>query len=764
MTEKFSEKIWAAIEAIVLYGGVMGIMGILRDIPGITFSFVPVLLGNAFLYCFLYIGNIGALQGKKQRYWILAGCAAICAFVSVTGFDTLAAQGATFFSSLTELAAQGRASDVTFFAVIFSMVVSILFAAAEAARQHWLPYIGVTAVMVGGPLFGIRASLFSLVLLVAFQILFLVIHTANRRSAGTKGGSTRGKGRHTTFFQQGSAQKSRIGITVCAFTSGVLVILLAVSALASAFWGEELAAPVYRGEEFISRNIQSFSYRTDGPSTDGHVSSGNNYRTGETQFVVTLTEEPTETLYLKGFTGGTYTGGEWEPADDMELFRQVSRNAGWGDWRGWVSNLFSDMYFTMNVTSSGEPLNTQRAVWIDYMYDSFDSTFYVSYYSARMVQQGSGRDYGFHYYEESEMDFDWNHVPSYFENFRDWYREIQNGYLRLIPDAYTSVPEAVLPRLTDLCAGREFSSLEETTAFIVETLRSHASYTLTPGRAPLNEDIVEYFLFESHEGYCVHFATAAALMYRLFDVPARYASGYAIAPSDFTLMEDGTWQAEVSDEFSHAWTEIFLEDYGWVPIDATPSVDEEYYVNYPGMDSALFEELLSASLPGSTQEGNQGEEAGTDPAAEDDRESGEDRFAARSLSGLSGQALLSRENLPLFCAAGAALCLLCAVLWKKERRKRLERMSCRQLFAALLKLLHKKGYMAEYAGTEEDFAAKLAEEISCIEKAEAETLTEIVRRAAYGEKEPGQEETNLVRALYFRIEDFCRTGTFRKRK
>ncbi len=68
-------------------------------------------------------------------------------------------------------------------------------------------------------------------------------------------------------------------------------------------------------------------------------------------------------------------------------------------------------------------------------------------------------------------------------------------------------------------------------------LQSHASYTLTPGRAPVNQDIVEYFLFENHEGYCVHFASAATLMYRLYGIPARYASGYAVEPSAFTQQE-----------------------------------------------------------------------------------------------------------------------------------------------------------------------------------------------------------------------------------
>ena len=94
------------------------------------------------------------------------------------------------------------------------------------------------------------------------------------------------------------------------------------------------------------------------------------------------------------------------------------------------------------------------------------------------------------------------------------------------------------------------------TEFIRNTLRSQASYTLTPGRTPVNEDVVEYFLFESGQGYCQQFASAATLLYRLYGVPARYVSGYLLQPEDFEKQEDETWRAEVTDESAHAWSEV----------------------------------------------------------------------------------------------------------------------------------------------------------------------------------------------------------------
>ena len=63
----------------------------------------------------------------------------------------------------------------------------------------------------------------------------------------------------------------------------------------------------------------------------------------------------------------------------------------------------------------------------------------------------------------------------------------------------------------------------------VETLGTTCSYNLQVGRSPVNAEFTEYFVFERKEGYCVHFATAAALMFRMYGVPSRYATGYILS-------------------------------------------------------------------------------------------------------------------------------------------------------------------------------------------------------------------------------------------
>lgn len=82
---------------------------------------------------------------------------------------------------------------------------------------------------------------------------------------------------------------------------------------------------------------------------------------------------------------------------------------------------------------------------------------------------------------------------------------------------------------------------------------------------------VEYFLFENRKGFCVHFASAGTLLFRLAGKEARYAEGYAVPASAFEEQEDGTYQAQISGAMGHAWCQVWcLDDGYWENIEVTP--------------------------------------------------------------------------------------------------------------------------------------------------------------------------------------------------
>ncbi len=82
-------------------------------------------------------------------------------------------------------------------------------------------------------------------------------------------------------------------------------------------------------------------------------------------------------------------------------------------------------------------------------------------------------------------------------------------------------------------------------------------------------DALETFL-EVREGYCVHFASAMAVMARTLDIPSRISIGFA--PGDATVIDAGETEWVVTGEDLHAWPELWFENVGWVPFEPTPGL------------------------------------------------------------------------------------------------------------------------------------------------------------------------------------------------
>jgi len=122
-------------------------------------------------------------------------------------------------------------------------------------------------------------------------------------------------------------------------------------------------------------------------------------------------------------------------------------------------------------------------------------------------------------------------------------------------------------------------------------------YSLTPA-APENpySSTLEAFLFETKEGYCVHFATAAAAILREYGLAVRYNEGYSAA-SFWEVRVPGMasvdYKTDVFDYNAHAWVEVYFPQMGWMQYEATPSYMAAMYdpdENYKVVDHAPFVE------------------------------------------------------------------------------------------------------------------------------------------------------------------------------
>src|SRR5699024_4596774 len=107
---------------------------------------------------------------------------------------------------------------------------------------------------------------------------------------------------------------------------------------------------------------------------------------------------------------------------------------------------------------------------------------------------------------------------------------------------------------------------EKAIELVRDSLKQTINYRIDPAPLPENEDFITHLLERSREGYSVHFATAATLMFRYMDIPSRYIEGYLVTPDDIENKESYT-MIDVKESNSHAWTEIYLDQIGWIPIE-----------------------------------------------------------------------------------------------------------------------------------------------------------------------------------------------------
>jgi protein-glutamine gamma-glutamyltransferase len=78
-------------------------------------------------------------------------------------------------------------------------------------------------------------------------------------------------------------------------------------------------------------------------------------------------------------------------------------------------------------------------------------------------------------------------------------------------------------------------------------------------------DPTALFLFGKKIGYCVHFAHAAALLWRSLGIPARVVAGYR---ADEDARKGGS-ALVIKGGDAHMWPELYLEGVGWMVLDIT---------------------------------------------------------------------------------------------------------------------------------------------------------------------------------------------------
>lgn len=172
--------------------------------------------------------------------------------------------------------------------------------------------------------------------------------------------------------------------------------------------------------------------------------------------------------------------------------------------------------------------------------------------------RGTAEEYYYAYnVVPTQVKAEWS--PEYMEEVYTTCLEVPsrtlNGILEseMLPDWYL-----------ELLHGEIEMSTAETVSAVIEYVRSLHPYSVDTPYPPEGSDFVTWFMTESRTGFCVHYATTAAVLLRMVGIPTRYVTGYMVANDT-----NGS-SSQVSMQNAHAWIEFFDPGYGWIMDDPTP--------------------------------------------------------------------------------------------------------------------------------------------------------------------------------------------------
>lgn len=340
---------------------------------------------------------------------------------------------------------------------------------------------------------------------------------------------------------------------------------------------------------------------------------------------------------------------------------------------------------------------------------------------------------------------------------------------------------------------------------LVTYIRQHMSYTTAPKKFTEGEDPVNSAMYDVHEGYCVHFASAAAVGFRILGISTVYNTGYVVPSSAWIKQSDGTYRAVVLDKYSHAWIEAYSEDAGdWVIVDATPLGDRADTLgipkepDYSGDNTAdnssddteepeTSEETSSPDVTteattDSTTQMSQNTEVTTETDGDSSKGTGENGNqvdvpndgSGDAQSGSPGDAgdglselVQNRVFRTVVVVLAVILILWGAVIFRRRtivarRRRRLvgrNRISAiYEMSTAMYDMMVFSGAIENVSENDTEYADTVTESCSFIKGDEFTEFIKWVQAAVYGRVEPDDRQIAAARKLYTKVRAYTYLG------
>ena len=276
--------------------------------------------------------------------------------------------------------------------------------------------------------------------------------------------------------------------------------------------------------------------------------------------VMTVSSPYSGELYLKGISYANYENNTWSILTDEQLKSYPT------DFDGTTITEGNNI---PNIKVNISTVNTESVLYTPYTISS--PTMGTSIYDILIKNDINIKDYyidfqpfptgNYPIFLEEQTQFN-----STYEDFNFKQNNSSTEYKNFVYQNYLYVPKETKAGMIKYAEDRGcFSYLPKSQIinFVKESVRNSANYSLRTEKVPQGKDISLWLLNESDTGYCVHFATSAAVMLKSLGIPARYVTGYC-------AYVEGNTPTTITSDNAHAWVEYFDDNIGWVPLDAVP--------------------------------------------------------------------------------------------------------------------------------------------------------------------------------------------------
>lgn len=516
-----------------------------------------------------------------------------------------------------------------------------------------------------------------------------------------------------------------------------------------------------------------------------------------------------EGMYLKGFAGAVYTGDSWEghSQETMKRYQELQKQVPSEEFQpvnvntaflkklsqissgisnslinpSYVSDTYSYQYKKGTIEIEYETANKNH-IYAPYLTDfegSEDTRYEYDLYAAPV---GKDDSYEYDFYFSLDMD---EKLADYLEPYGNRlgdYSKYEKLYRSFVHEVYTELPDEGLDRLksefTREKIGSRVDTLDKAVSYVKDYLQNNAQYTLSPGKLPKDKDFVEYFIYENKVGYCSHFASAGVLMLRSLGYPARYAEGYAIGTTDILfgksednevvetysdqrsfVQADTQVMVSVKDYCAHAWAEVYVDGFGWFPVEFTPGAGVENTERIIGEATDINESITEDEEPSVTPTVTP---EPTEPPAEDEKPTATPTAALeqKDVTGTGGITPPGGKDAPkldkvllILLLTAIPITLLSGYLLLTHRRKKqgaTEDRSRKALFVycQMEKLLTYCGAMPKGSRYLEEHLDDVPKNCSHIREKDFKICIDHVRKARFGRNTISERELKEVETFY----------------